>query len=416
MQIPIWLLVLGTAGTALLNADFLAPYLSAGGGTLTLTLMPLAGFAAALGVGMVGRDVPRRQFFVCLITVGLVVGLAFGRQLVARGDLNHPRGIHDGAVHTEEAAKVLLRGENPYRADYSGTAYAALNPSIPGGPAINVVWSHYIYPPANFILQAPQQAIGDALGIRADVRWIYMVAFVMVSGLIISMGRSWPERSQWLLLTLGNPLIWLHVVVGHNDILVALGVVAAAWGMTRQRWWLAGLAFGFALAAKQIAWVLFPLWAVWIWRLHTSGQTKAAKYVTLGTIGMAAVLIGPFVFWDGPALYDDLVRYASGSIPFSYPISGSTFLQFLHVFGWVDSPWTIITTAWFQALVGLPVLWLSARWFWRQPTASRWLTGASLLSLAVLLVSRYFNSNYLVPIMVMSIAAAVWQTQTQDST
>ncbi len=408
-NIPILLLVFGSAGAILMNSDFLAPYLAVGGGTLALSLIPLVGFAIAVGFGLHGRDVDRRQFLVCLVTVGLMVGLTFSRQLATRGEPARPLGIHDGAVHTEEAAKVLLRGQNPYAADYRGTPYAALNPPISGGPAINVVWSHYIYPPLTVLLQAAWQALGDGLGFRADVRWLYLTALMLVAGLIVWSGRSWIERSQWLLLTLGNPLVWLYVVVGYNDVLPALGVVTAAWAITRRRWWLAGVAFGLALAAKQSVWVALPLWLMWLWQLRRSGHMAGARMAAFGTLLGAGLAILPFLVWNAPTLYDDIVRYASGAIPYSYPISGSTLLQYLRVWGWVDSPWAVVPAYMFQALIGIPVIWLTARWFWRQPTASRWLAGASATILTVLLFSRYFNSNYLALVVLLGVASAAWQ-------
>ncbi|MBI2985021.1 MAG: DUF2029 domain-containing protein [Candidatus Kerfeldbacteria bacterium] len=399
-------LIFGFAAASLLSTNFIAPYLPLTGGTLVFYLIIYAGFLAMVVVGGKNNErAPRHRFWIASGATLLVLIFAFSRQLSVRGPSGLPVGIHDGAVHTEVAAKAILGGGNPYEADYRGTPYADVNPSIPGGPTVNVVWSHYIYPPLTFLLQAPWTLLADGLGLVPDVRLVYGLAFLVITSLLVVMTGNWQIRTTTLVLGGLNPFVWLYVLVGYNDVVPALGLVVAAWAGERQRWRLAGISVALALAAKQSAWVALPLWLVWLWARRRRGDRQSWKLGLTGTLTGVAIIFVPFVVWNGAALYDDIVRYASGAIPFSYPISGSTALQYLRVWGLVQSPWTVLPTHLFQLIVGLPVLVLASRWLWQRPGAERFLTAVVVLSLSILLVSRYFNNNYLTTLILLGVAA-----------
>ncbi len=408
LNAALWLMV-SLLGPQLISSSWLSPYFTSGSGTLLISVSALIGVLVFwILAGSQRTDRARLNFMVVVVFSGLIIGLAFIRQLDLRGPTGQPVGIHDGAVQTEVAASFLLDGKNPYAADYSNTKYAIINPPIPGGPAVNVVWSHYIYPPLPFVLQVPWSALGRWLHFVADARWLTLAAFVVTAGILIQPAKDWTKRTTVAILTLGNPLLWTFALAGQNDFYPALGLVGATLAIRAKRWWLAGITFGLALTAKQSVWMLVPLVIVWLWARYRR-QALAWKPVLWGAVASSLAIIGPFLLWGPTQLYDDIIRYASGSIPFSYPISGSTLLQYLHVSGLLASPWAIVPTAWFQLAVGVPLFWVLGRRLWTQPTASQWLLAASILMLGVLLVSRYVNLNYFVTLEFLVLAAWILQ-------
>lgn len=399
-------LLLPTLGMMLVTGGAVGPYF-AGGGLLVFSLLSVAGplIYLVLGNNQNARTDQRRFWWALAVCSVLVIGLA-GRQLVVRS--NSPvEGIYDGAIQAEVAAGKLVAGENPYGSDYRGTDYETVNPPIVGGPVINIVWSHFIYPPLIFLLYVPLHLMRAFLGPLADYRLITVGALGGLSAILILTAATWTQRTRATLLTLGNPLLWIYAVIGANDIIIALCLVAAAMLMSRRRWWWSGVIFGLALAARQTVWPLAPLWGLWLWRSSASANTPiiARRRGLLGAAVGLVVTYGPFLAWQPWRLVDDIIRFASGSISYTYPIAGTTFLQYLTVFNLVDSPWSIFPTYLFQLAVGVPVLWLTWRWIRREASPVRWLAGAGVLMMAVLLFGRYFNNNYYTVPMVLFVVA-----------
>ena len=89
-------------------------------------------------------------------------------------------------------------------------------------------------------------------------------------------------------------------------------------------------------------------------------------------------------------------------------------MQYLPVFGLVPSVWSIVPTYWGQLIIGVPVFLALARWFRRDTNPDVWLTAVSILTLAVLLVSRYNNNNYLSGLLLLSVAAYAFRQITHE--
>lgn len=398
-------LIFGFASAKLLSKDFLAPFLDFRGGVLLPYLITFVGFLLSLRGGK-SPAASRRRFLVLVTATVFIVGMTTWRQSLVR--MAEPLRIHDGAIQTEVAADFLLRGINPYAADFQPTLFGQA-PSPYRGDAVNVAWTHYVYPPAVIVTAIPSLLLRPWLGPLTDLRWLYLGALLALTLAVVLTTPTWERRSLAVVLLLANPFIWLYAVAGFNDILAVAAMVIAAILLERRRLTWAGILMGCALAAKQTAWLALPLWAWWIWRRQTVEKNKKTVQPTLLATGVTAlVFFLPFIIWNPGALYDDLVRYVTGSIPFSYPISGSTFLQFFRIFGLVDSPWAQVPTWPFQlAALGLG-WWLGWRWLKRRPTAATWLAASVVVTLAVAMVSRFFNDNYLSAIVALSVAAFLY--------
>ncbi len=410
-------LLLGFANSRLLTSTFLDGFIIRNGHLLIPSVIPLIGFI--IYVWLEQRPTRRRQqcqFVVVTITSLAAMVMIGHMQLVGRTLPPGPTGVHDGAVQSEEAARFLLQGKNPYAVDYRQTPFGAFGNNL--GPQYdNIAWTHYAYPPANFLLTTPFLWLQQLVGSWSDSRTLYTLALLAIAALLVSTQSTWPRRSRMIVLTLGNPLIWMYAIVGFNDILLALGIIGTAVAAHKRKWIWSGLAFGLAVGTKQTAWLMIPLWLLWLWWSYRQNQMSRPdlnRTVLAGAITGGLFLL-PFFFWSPLHFYDDLIYYVSGAIPLSYPVSGMTLQQYFYIWRFIPSPTSPTPTLLLEASVGLPVLALVARWIKRQPSASTWLAAGLVLSLSMLLVNRYFYENYVSGLIAIAVAAHAL-TPIHDST
>ncbi len=395
-------LVFGFAAAKALSKDFLAPFLDHGGGVLLSYLITFVGFIVSLRGGT-GSGAARRRFWVLLTATVFLVGMVTWRQSLVR--MNTFTRIHDGAIQTEVAADFLLHGINPYVADFRPTAFGQA-PSPYRPDAVNLAWTHYAYPPAVFLSAVPNILLRPWFGPLTDLRWLYLGALLAATAAMVSVLRTWEQRSLAVVLMAANPFLWLYAVAGFNDVLAVATMVLSAVAIERKRWRGGGVLMGIALAAKQTTWLALPLWLWWLWRRRQAVPAARPFHQALWPmVIVTGAFYLPFFLWNPAAMYDDLVRYVSGSIPFAYPISGSTFLQFLRLGGVIDSPWDIIPIWPWQLIAGLVAGWVGWRWIRRRPDAATWLAASAVMTLSVAMFSRFFNDNYLSAIVLLGTAA-----------
>lgn len=158
--------------------------------------------------------------------------------------------------------------------DFS-TVYYALRRFIEGTPVYNEVYEwvdpHYLYNPGATLLLSPL-AFTSHFGI-ARVMFICLNTFSIIAGLAVMtrlVGFSlrtfiWPVAVSLALLTEGvrNTLIFVNI----NGVLFFMLTIFYA-ALIRRKWWLAGLALGFAILIKPLfaPLVVLPLM---LWHLRT---------------------------------------------------------------------------------------------------------------------------------------------------
>lgn len=397
MQLESVLLLTSALATGrLLTMGFLRPFIVPGGGTLVFFLVAFIGFVVYVALSTRTTPVADRQkFFVLLASLVIPMAILSARQITIRGATDYPRASNDGVVQTEEAAKHLLHGQNPYTLDYRTTRFFYFKgPDSPRHESI--AYDHYAYPPLQILLATPIQWARQTWQVYLDTQIFILVFVIAVSGLLIAHQSAWPGRSRIALLTLGNPFVWMYALAGFNDFLFAGLLILAAMSINRRWWVVAGVLFGLSVVAKQTAWLVVPLWLYWLWRIQC--DTPAVRpSVIRSLLAMSAVILlvaGPFFAWNPSAFYDDVVRYISGVYPWSYPISGSTVLQYLRVWRIIDSPWSTIPVWPIQIAILIPATWWVGRWLRYRPRADQWLTSSIILILLVTLVSRFASENY----------------------
>ncbi|MDP9266646.1 MAG: hypothetical protein M3O91_11095 [Chloroflexota bacterium] len=198
-------------------------------------------------------------------------------------------GGSDVLPATAEAIGTLLRGQNPYT--------HVMQVTIPVG-------SPLVYPPGEFFFYAPTFLLGGDISRVETWTGILTVAAIAVAGFHV--GHDAASLPAMLYATWG--IAAFRTVDGGNDVsaafLVVVALVALAFASSpRPRTRVAALAlsalaFGWALAFKQFAVIVFPLV---LRHLATTGAPWK-RYAVAATL-VAAAFIVPFLAWaPGPFL------------------------------------------------------------------------------------------------------------------
>lgn len=397
-------------------------------GTWSGSLVPLSGYLPIYLIGLVGFVVffvleqrnpprPRLRFFVVLVVLLSIILLVANRQIQARQSTTVTTFPNDSLVQSVAAAEGLLQGQNPYAMDFGQTAFRIFPSAWGGSPDFNVARLHYIYPPLEFLVFVPQVVFSRLAHLTIDYQSFYLVLFLLIVWLLCRLTPSWQKRTLILIFTLGNPWLWVNVLIGYNDTLVALLLLSVLMAWKGKRFLLSGVLLGLALSAKQTTWVLLPLWAYWIWRQH---HLKLVQWVDIKKAAVSAVLVCaviylPFLLWNAPAMYDDMFRYLSGAIPGSVPLAGFTFAQYLAVFHIVSGSWATTSILPLTLLATALISWWAIRRVRKNNELKNLFGLSAVVMLVVILFNRLGADNYLIPVFVLAIAAHIIEPSSSAS-
>jgi glycosyl transferase family 87 len=264
-----------------------------------------AGCAIAVGLSLRAAPERSRSRALSLLAVAVLAGAAIlPLALEATWRARTGPGLHaqSEAIVTEEAARALRRGEDPYAATYLHGPLAAR----PLGTK-----THFPYLPGMLAFGQPRALDGSSP--LADAR-VAFAGFTLAAGALAlarpPLRRTTPERRRATFLVLAVlPTGALLMATGGDDLpvlaLMLLSLVLADEG----RPWAAGAAVGAAGAMKQTAWILLPFLALAI--RDGGGRRAPARFsLAAGTVVAAAVI--PFVAWDAGAFVEDVVRFPLG--------------------------------------------------------------------------------------------------------
>lgn len=385
------------------------PFIAPLPGYLVIFLIGFVMVAVSLVIDFI--DHPRRETVrsaVVLMGLLVVTTIFLRHQIIARQKSLGIVARNDGVVQTEEAARFLLRGQNPYTADYGTTAFGSF-PSLYRPDAPNLAAQHFAYPPLTILLFTPFVWLKDTLQQTIDFQSLYLLNLFVLVGLLFAVTPRWSLRTLVVILTLGNPFLVASALSGFNDLLVVTGVLGAVILISRQRWLLSGIIFGLVLAAKQTAWVLLPIFIYWVWMKRDKKKVKKTFWRwCIGTGITALAVYLPFFLWNPGAIHDDLVRYIGGAIPHTMPIAGTTVMQYLHISGLVNDPWSTFPVWIIQAPILAMVWWAAIRTMKKQPSESSLLTLTGIVTLVAILTNRFGGNNYFMIPMTLFIAAFVY--------
>lgn len=380
------------------------PFARSGPNVLILFIVPMVaalGYLIYVRVGDTAKE--RRGFWWIVATSFLLVMILATRQLAYRSNEILPLTDNDGAIQSREAARFLLHGVNPYQADY-GTTPFRIFPSPVGEGVENLARTHYAYPPLQFLIMVPTVFINERFQTEFDTQIIYLFVFLLFTVVVVSLSPTWRLRTRLLVLTAGNAWLIYLILAGFNDIVFVTLLAAAAAFTVRKHPLLGAAMLGLAFVSKQTAWLTFPLWLAYWWYNRKQYSFPWWRPFTVTAV-VAITIILPFVIWSPGAYFDDTIRYVSGAIPFTYPISGATLLQYLRVFGFISDPWAQFVSWPMQLVVWAGLSWGGWRAIRRDQATSNILTWSVIVIFGVLLVSRFAPDNYFLALVELAIAA-----------
>ena len=365
-----------------------------------------AGLVAVLIGTMLAR--PAWKAFATAASVAVlyalpVVGAVLRWHLVAS-----PRAlIGDGAYQTQLAGDFVLRGIDPYGADYgrAGLATAPWAESFPS-PALH----HLVTWPGQFLLPLPLQAAWKVVFGWWDERVFLLLTAAAVWLLLGALLPGIPGRMAAVALFLvpGHSLL---AVLGDNDLPVVALLLAALLAAHQRRFLLMGLLLGCAIATKQHALLAVPLIVVWA-AVRGADAWTIARAALAGLAGVAVFLL-PFVMWDAAAFIRDTVVFLVGSGTEAYPINGFGLSAILLSAGVIHGSRDAFPFALLE-IVAAGVVWVAGwRWLRRGTPLPHVLILMGLVFVSVLFVSRYFHDTHLllgIELILAGLVSRGWRT------
>ena len=319
---------------------------------------------------------------------------------------DRPYGQDGGVVQLPLALDIILSGESPYAADYSGTILAkqarasAFWEEYGGNPILD----HHAYLPGTHLLMMPFYLVSRAALGFFDPRFVTLIFYALVVVLVSRLPETDDARLAAAGLAALNPLVYWHQIFGANDLVFVAILLAAVFAARQRRLLLAGAVLGLACATKQLAWPFAPFLLVamsgareWrdlvssaTWR-RVAGPAAAAAVVFL-------VVVLPIAAIDFEAFWGDIVVYNVG-LPGAdnYPLGGTPgfgFANYLIYFGAVTSLSDHVSFSVFYVFL-IPLGLLLVHRQMREGGAETALVTGSVALVAAIYFSRVVHPNYL---------------------
>jgi len=112
-------------------------------------------------------------------------------------------------------------------------------------------------------------------------------------------------------------------------------------------------------------------------------------------IALCCGLVGPFLVMDANAFISSTILYLSGNAPHSYPVGGYGFGMLLFDYGIIKNIHDFYPFAFWQFMMGVPVLVTILMYLHKKPTISRLMLGYAGVLFVFWYFSRYFNNSHI---------------------
>ena len=271
-----------------------------------------AGAAVAAFLAIRGASHRARAWLALAVLAGAAL-LPLGLEVAWRAQTSP--GLHAQAevVVTEEAAKALVHGRDPYAVTYLHGPLA----DRPTGTKTT-----FPYLPGMVSFGLPRALAGDRP--LADARLWFALATFGIGGAALSTSRS-PAGARLVAFQLLAllPTGALLMATGGDDLPVLALLLLALVLAGQEHPVEAGVAMGLAAATKQTAWILLPFLVVAV--ASTEGRRAAAKLAG-SAAAIALPVIAVFAAWNPGAFWEDAVRFPLGlgqRTPAATPTLGS---------------------------------------------------------------------------------------------
>ena len=171
-----------------------------------------------------------------------------------------------------------------------------------------------------------------------------------------------------------------------------------------------GLLLGCAIATKQHAVLAVPL-MVGFAAVRGADRRTVVRAAVAGGVAVAVVLL-PFVLWDGAAFVRDTVIFLVGGGSEAYPINGFGLSAILLSAGVIHGARDAFPFALLEMGAALLVWVVGWRWLRRGAAIPEVLMLLGLAFASVLFVSRYFHDTHLllgIELVLAGLAARRWR-------
>jgi len=331
----------------------------------------------------------------------LTIGSVYCSSIIVRSQVAPVHGVHDIILQLEAATRYLIRGINPYVADYFGTPLENWHYS---DTAINPALYHFVMPPFYLLSFLPFYYFGAHFFSIVDGRLPLFFAFV---GILLILHKVVAKQDKALALALFafNPATLSFFLEGRSDFQMFWWLLASLYILGRKSFVWSGILMGLAFATKQSAWPIFPLYVAYLY--FSTSKFSLIKGVLSFTVAFGLVTL-PFLLWDARAFFDSTILYLSGSLPTSYPISGYGIGMVLNQFGLIKDLQQYFPFWILQLVIGLPVLVYLIYQLHKQPTVRNLLLFYGIFLFVFWYMSRYFNNSHVGFLTSIFIVAYFW--------
>jgi hypothetical protein len=319
----------------------------------------------------------------------LPASVLLGQRVGVENPAEHEK--HDATFLNDEAARLAVRGHNPYGAHYGDVLPPVWHDLgyVDGELVRNPALDTYAYLPASFLVDVPGVVVGSWLGTGWDARLLYVAAIVTAIVVVARRPEPAAARAATILGFAGVPTIY-YLGWGTNDAMaVSSFLIAALVGDRYPR--VAGVVLAVALSFKVVLAVPAVALAAYVWR--NGGVAALRRWWTAPAV-LAATIV-PYVAADPATFVDQTVLFNLNRGDFRFPVFGMGLPAVAgDVFHGPVLAATVVVGA--VAAVVVPVIAV-----WRRPTLPVTLVAGGLGLLGVFLPATNFRQPYLVLIVAL---------------
>jgi Glycosyltransferase family 87 len=341
----------------------------------------VAVIAAKRGAGRPARTTDWARMILCAIVLTGAVVAPWCAAVVLRAVDGPATHAQAETIITEEAARALVDGRNPYAASYAEGPL--------GSYSLGAV-THFPYLPMMLTFGLPRAA--GLPGVLGDARVWFAAAAALAAVLALKLQKvTTHQLIRMLQVLVVLPTAAPYLLGGGDDVAVVALMLLAVAAVDRDRPVMAAVVAGLAAATKQIAWPLAPFLVVCQARRR---GTREARRTAIVIAAVVATVCLPFLVWDLHAFVDDVIKFPLG-LADQPTLAGSPTLGRLLVDALPGPAWLI--SALLLGIVAWLAVWILVR---RPPSNGSQLAAACALviALAILLASAGRFGYLLYPI------------------
>ncbi len=271
------------------NIAFL-PYLL--GAVVAALLMLLHGRGAA-------RARPRARAALAVAVIAGAALLPMALEVGWRARDGFAGHVQSETLVTEESARALLDGHDPYAASFAAGPLGTWPPGVA---------DHVPYLPGMFAFGMPRALAGA--GPLTDARvWFSLISVVI---LLVALWLAKPSVGRGVtavLIVLALPTGARYLAGGGDDVAVLSVMLLSLVLLQRKQPVAAGVVAGLAAVMKQTAWPLLPFLVI------AARDREGSPARGRAAAGVAAVMVPltlPFVLWNTSAFVEDVIKFPLG--------------------------------------------------------------------------------------------------------